>query len=74
MNDILDTTQSWYSTLIFMASFALTDPLAIKDFFLQNQFTRSYTTKTDFCFLVIHDTPQIWRNYLQEVIKNGVGF
>ena len=65
MNEILDTTQSCYSTLIFMASFALTDPLSIKDFFLQNQFTRSYTTKTDFCFLIIHDTPQLWRNYLQ---------
>ena len=65
INDILDTTQSWYSTLIYTASFALTDPLTIKTFLLQKEFTRSYTTITAFCFLDVHDTPQIWRNYLQ---------
>ena len=65
MNDILDTTQSWYSTLIYTASFPLTDPLIVKAFFLQKEFTISYTTKTAFCFLDVHDTSQIWRNYLQ---------
>ena len=65
MNDILDTTQSWYSTLSYTASFPRTDPLIVKAFFLQKEFTISYTTKTAFCFLDVHDTSQIWRNYLQ---------
>ena len=60
--ELLDTSQSWYKTLIYTVLFALSEPLAIKTCFLWKESARHTAQEV---LLDVRETLQTWHNYFQ---------